>query len=182
MSLPVQLYLPPDSMLNKDFLRDILQDKKRLMRLADVKSIIVPKYDELSVKAMLPAWRAQPDFWVYFPDQLAKDRLPDRAYFFTIMNSLHPEYVAAMIKYAQQLRFTGQQQEEEGQSIVMANHWVESLQALPFVSRKNSNCHHPCREARQDRAPAQGVQQACRQELQAPQARCPWLQPAAPAG
>ena len=101
-------------MLNKDFLRDILQDKKKLMKLADISPIIVPKYDELSVKALLPQWQVQPDFWVYFPDQLAKDRLPDRVYFFTIMNSLQPEYVAAMIKHSQQLRFTGQQQQEEG--------------------------------------------------------------------
>ena len=88
-------------MLNKDFLRDILQDKKKLMKQADITPITVPKYDELSVKAMLPEWQAQPDFWVYFPDKLAKDRLPDRTYFFTIMNSLHPEYVAAMIRNAQ---------------------------------------------------------------------------------
>jgi hypothetical protein len=40
-------------MLNKDFLRDILQDKKKLMKLADITPIVVPKYDELSVKALL---------------------------------------------------------------------------------------------------------------------------------
>ena len=97
----VQLYLPPDTMLNKDFLRDVLQDKKKLMKQADITPITVPKYDELSVKALLPEWQAQPDFWVYFPDKLPKDRVPDRDYFFTILNTLQPDYVAAMIKHAQ---------------------------------------------------------------------------------
>ena len=67
----MQLYLPPGSMLNKDFLRDILADKKKLMKLANVIPIMVPTYDELSVKALLPQWRTQPDFWIYFPDQMA---------------------------------------------------------------------------------------------------------------
>ena len=123
-------------MLNKDFLRDILQDKKKLMKQADITPITVPKYDELSVKALLPEWQAQPDFWVYFPDKLPKDRVPDRDYFFTIMNTLQPDYVAAMIKHAQQLRFCGQAQHDEPQDIVIASHWVESLTALPFLSRK----------------------------------------------
>ena len=154
-------------MLNKDFLRDILADKKKLMKLADVTPIVVPKYDELSVKALLPQWQVQPDFWIYFPDQLAQHRLPDRVYFFTIMNSLQPAYTSAMIKHAQKLRFTGKHDQDEGESIVVSKHWAESLQALPFISCKNSNLPHLYREARQYGASAQSQQQARRHQLQA---------------
>lgn len=84
-------------MLNKDFLRDILQDKKKLMKQSEISCITVPKYDELSVKTLLPQWKDDPEFWVYFPDKMPKDRVPDRDYFFTILNTLKPEYVAAMI-------------------------------------------------------------------------------------
>ena len=93
----VQYYLPPDPMLNKNFLRDIFQDKKKLMKQADIKCISVPKYDELSVKTLLPEWQANPEFWVYFPDKMSKDRVPYRDYFFTILNTLKPDYVDAMI-------------------------------------------------------------------------------------
>ena len=93
----MQYYLPPDSMLNKDFLRDIFQDKKKLMKQAHIKCISVPNYDELSVKTLLPEWQANPEFWVYFPDKMPKDRVPDRDYFFTILNTLKPDYVDAMI-------------------------------------------------------------------------------------
>ena len=55
------------------------------------------KYDELSVKTLLPEWQANPEFWVYFPDKMPKDRVPDRDYFFTILNTLQPDYVDAMI-------------------------------------------------------------------------------------
>ena len=41
-------------MMNKDFLRAVLADKKKLLKLSDVKMINVPKYEELSVKNLLP--------------------------------------------------------------------------------------------------------------------------------
>jgi hypothetical protein len=87
-------------MLNKDFLRDILQDKKKLMKQSEIRMVTVPKYDELSVKTLLPQWQDDPEFWVYFPDKLPKDRVPDRDYFFTILNTLKPEYVDEMVRHA----------------------------------------------------------------------------------
>ena len=36
-------------MLNKDFLRQILAEDKKLLALKDVKFIEVPKYDELAI-------------------------------------------------------------------------------------------------------------------------------------
>ena len=37
-------------MINKDFLKQIFAEKKQLMPLADLRSVSVPKYDELSIK------------------------------------------------------------------------------------------------------------------------------------
>ena len=37
-------------MLNKDFLRQILIEQKKLLTLAEVKMVSVPKFEELSVK------------------------------------------------------------------------------------------------------------------------------------
>ena len=41
-------------MVNKDFLKEILAEKKKLMKVSDVKFIHVPKFDELSVKNVYP--------------------------------------------------------------------------------------------------------------------------------
>ena len=50
----VQLYLPPDICLNKDFLKDVLAERKQLLRLEQVKFVTVPLYDELSLKSLGP--------------------------------------------------------------------------------------------------------------------------------
>ena len=36
-------------MLNREYLRQILADQKQLMKLEEVRFIVVPKFDELSV-------------------------------------------------------------------------------------------------------------------------------------
>ena len=50
----VQLYLPPEYMMNKDFLKEIFVNEKRLLKLNEVQRINVPLYDELSVMKLWP--------------------------------------------------------------------------------------------------------------------------------
>ena len=45
----VQLYLPPEYMMNKDFLKEVWAEDKALLRLDQVSRVYVPLYDELSV-------------------------------------------------------------------------------------------------------------------------------------
>ena len=52
----------------------------------------MPMYDELAVVNLWPDMQADEDFMQYFPDRMAKNRLPERDYFFNIMNSLMEEY------------------------------------------------------------------------------------------
>ena len=64
----MQLYLPPDTMLNKDFLRMILLEEKKLLTLADKREVNVPRYDELSVNILYPKFKDDANFMAYFPD------------------------------------------------------------------------------------------------------------------
>lgn len=66
----VQLYLPPKSSLKTDFLRLVLRDKKKLLRMDQVHPINVPKFDELSVKKLAKVVLKDPTFKDYFPDYL----------------------------------------------------------------------------------------------------------------
>ena len=50
----VQLYLPPEYMLNKDFLKEVFREEKSLLKLNAVKRINVPLYDELAVAKFWP--------------------------------------------------------------------------------------------------------------------------------
>ena len=66
----VQLYLPPDICLNKDFLKDILAEKKQLFRMDQVRWINVPHYDELSLKSIGPQMVNDAQFTSFFPDNM----------------------------------------------------------------------------------------------------------------
>ena len=50
----MQLYLPPEFMINKDFLKEVFIEEKSLLRLDEVKRVNVPLYDELSVVSLWP--------------------------------------------------------------------------------------------------------------------------------
>ena len=91
-------------MMNKDFLKEILADQKQLLKVKDVKFINVPKYDELSVRNVYPMIQKDLTLMRYFPSKLPKNRLPDREYTFSILNTLRPDYVERIIAHAQKLR------------------------------------------------------------------------------
>ena len=84
-------------MLNKDFLKQILADKKRLLKLSEVKLITVPHYHELSVKALYPHMIEDAEFRLYFPDKMPQNHLPDRTYFFNILNTIRHEFLQRAI-------------------------------------------------------------------------------------
>ena len=87
-------------MINKDFLRKILAEEKKLFYLVEVKMVNVPKFDELSVNAIYPKFKNDPVFMAYFPDQLPKGRWPDRTYFYNVMNTIYPDYTRSLVQTA----------------------------------------------------------------------------------
>ena len=87
-------------MINKDFLKEILAEEKELIPIADVRFINVPMFDELSVKRLWPEMQLSPDFMKFFPDKLPKGRLPDRDYFFNVMNTVNHPYTSQLIRHA----------------------------------------------------------------------------------
>ena len=139
------MYVPPDTMLNKDFLRLILADDKKLMPLAEVKWISVPRYDELSIKNLFDAVKEDQDVMAYFPDSLPKGRQPDRTYFFNILNSVHSEYTRNLISVAQKYRYqAGAAQADQG-VVQVSDAWWSKLNELPFISCKLINKPNPIR-------------------------------------
>ena len=98
----LQLYVPSKLMVNKgkltspkliyvtDFLRQVLTEEKELMPLSTVKMVVVPNYDELSVKNLWPHMQGIDEFMRFFPDKIPQGRLPARDYFFNVMNTINP--------------------------------------------------------------------------------------------
>ena len=86
----VQLYVPPEYMINKDFLKEVFAEEKALLELKEVKWINVPLFDELSVINIWPMTKEDKKMMKYFPNKLPKGRVPDREYFFNILNTFQP--------------------------------------------------------------------------------------------
>ena len=80
-------------MFNKDFLKAVLADQKRLLKLSELRTVNVPKFDELSVKNIFPLIRQDAEVMLYFPDSYPKCREPDRTYTFNFLNTQCNKYV-----------------------------------------------------------------------------------------
>ena len=100
----MQLYVPPEYMINKDFLKEVLAEEKDLLELKDVSWINVPLFDELSVINIWPMTKEDEQIKRYFPEKLPKGRVPDREYFFNILNTFQPVYVDQIIRHANDQR------------------------------------------------------------------------------
>ncbi len=93
-------------MVNKDFLKLVLAEKKKLMKKEDVVPIKVPQYDELSVRNLWPMFKNDKEFMMYFPDVYPKDKGPPREYFFNLLNSIHGDYLANIMDHANEQRMS----------------------------------------------------------------------------
>jgi hypothetical protein len=102
-----QYYLPPIKKITKDFLKEVFAGRKHLIPRLQLRPIDIPRYDELSVVHLIKDIMAQPELAKMFPEQKTPADLPDREYFFNIINTTDHEYLDALIKHAQQLRFAG---------------------------------------------------------------------------
>ena len=77
-------------MVNRTYLKEILAGSKKLLSLDEVKWVIVPKYDELAVKSVMGQLKEDVKFQLYFPSKLPKGRIPDRTYFYNVLNTIYP--------------------------------------------------------------------------------------------
>ena len=134
----VQFYVPPDLMVNKDYIRQILTEEKEFLPLKSVKHVNMPMYDELAVKNMWPHCRDIPGIMRHFPDKLPKGRLPDREYFWNVMNTLNEEHVGNLIRHANGQRNTTTGFKHEEEQIAVSEKMIGLLNEQPYISRKCS--------------------------------------------
>ena len=130
------------------------------MELHDVVWINAPSYDELGVKHIWPLMKSDPDFMKYFPDKMAKGRLPDRTYFWNVLNTYDNDYAEKLIKHAHEQRNSGTGQLQEDKTIVVSQTWEERLMKLPFISCKYSYGSHIIRKTWQDLESFEGIVEA----------------------
>ena len=123
-------------MLNKDFLKEVFIEEKTLLRLDQVKWINAPLYDELSVINLWPMMKDDENLKRFFPSKMAKGRVPDREYFFNVLNTFHQKYVEQIIRHANEQRNSVSNDAIAKEAIEVSDDWWQALNAVPFISCK----------------------------------------------
>ena len=141
----VQYYVPPASSINKDFLRQVLKGEKKLLKVSECKFVNVPKFDELGVNNIFPKFKQDASVMVYLQDEYARNRFPDRTYFYTVLNTVHSEYVANLIANSQQARYAADAEQNQSTRVPISQEWWDNLNSMPFVSRKSFHLSNPLR-------------------------------------
>ena len=72
----------------------------------------------------------------YFPSKMAKGRVPDREYFFNILNTFQPAYLQSLIKHANEQRNTIANNAIAKEAIEVSDDWWNALNMVPFISCK----------------------------------------------
>ena len=123
-------------MINKDFLKEVFAEDKDLLELKEVRWINVPLFDELSVIKIWPMTKENKQLMKYFPTKMAKNRVPDREYYFNILNTFQPEYVDQIIRHANNQRNSVSNDAQAREFIEVSDNWWKALNAVPFISCK----------------------------------------------
>ena len=90
-----QFYMHTRKKVSKDFLKEVFAGRKHLIPRAQLRPIEVPKYDELSVISLIADIMKEKDLAKFFPEQRTKADLPDRQFFFNVVNTFDPDYLVA---------------------------------------------------------------------------------------
>ena len=80
--------------------------------------------------------KKDPEFCSYFPTKFPKDKGPSREYFFNILNTLQPEYLAKLMAHASKERMAADNVNNQAKSIQISEYWADQLKDMPFLSRK----------------------------------------------
>ena len=122
-------------MVNKQFFKDVLANKKDLIRIFDVKFIIAPLFDEIGVKALYEKVIKRPDMAKYFPDKYPKGKTCNREYMYNIWHTIHPDEVQQVIAHANSQRYSITAEKQAQEAILISDKWMEEIEAMPFTSK-----------------------------------------------
>ena len=95
-----------------------------------------PKYDEVSVTNLYEVCILLDGMAQYFPDSYPKGRSCSREYFFTVLATLHPEYLRDLILKSKRDRFAVNNEEQAGEAILISAEWEQQLKEFPQFARK----------------------------------------------
>ena len=96
----------------------------------------MPHFEELSVKNLYPQFLKDPNMMRFFPDKYPKGKGPPRDYFFNVLNTIYPEYLAKILAHADEQRYAADGEKMKNETIEISEYWAEQLKDMPYLSCK----------------------------------------------
>ena len=110
------------------FMRAIFCNNKKALKQTNVRSIVVPHYDELSVKNLYGDAMKDELVKDYLPElEQNSNRIPERDFFFGVLNSLRPQYLRKVIADANKVRYEADMNDPQKDFIMLDTPWYEEL-------------------------------------------------------
>ena len=69
-------------------------------------------------------------------DDYPEEKYPARNYFFTILNTIYPEYMEQIMTHARNMRYSADGTEKEREAIEANDEWYAELTKMPYISGK----------------------------------------------
>ena len=99
--------------------------------------MVVPKYEELSVKNLYKDALQDPEISPYLPSpEQSIKKLPERDFFFNIIRAIKPDYFKQIINEANKNRNVAGDQKIEKDYIMIDDSWLDELTKHPYYSSK----------------------------------------------
>ena len=129
--------MPFLKVIKVSFLKAIFCNKKKALRQINVHNIVVPHYEELSVKNLYDDAMKDELVRDYLPElEQNSNRFPERDFFFGILGTLRPQYLKKIIDDANKVRYEADVNDLQKDFIMLDTPWYEELMKYPYLSSK----------------------------------------------
>lgn len=105
----------------------MLKDEKKLFLVSEIKHINVPKCPEINVKKIVEMVKDQPDIAPYLPSNITKKRGISREHLMNIVNTVYPQYLPQIIRFAQDERQVVDAELEKNDAILVSDEWFDRI-------------------------------------------------------
>ncbi len=140
--LPVGVFLPPYEWCSKIFLGQLLTGKRKWVFRKDVPRLSAPKWPELALADIWPQIQEDRELLLYFPERATINaKLPNRDFFWGILQTLRQNYCEDLIAEAQDRRSAVKSRVPNANTILNIGVTKEMAQLLlrdTFNSRKSA--------------------------------------------
>ena len=100
--------------------------------------ISVPHFQELSVKRLWLDLKQDSKFNIYFNDEFPEEKVPNREYFYNILNTIYPDYLKSIMAHASKERYAVDGEVQKIHTIEATQEWEDELKNMPFKSSKSN--------------------------------------------